>query len=124
MFLLFIVFSVKDRLEPPEFIQSPESLEILEGASAAFTCTVRGKPVPQITWSKDDKKLKKNKHLNIDTRENEATVQVESDLTIKAATIDDHDGAYVVEASSDAGNAFQEVQLIGMLNIITQKLRL
>jgi hypothetical protein len=104
---------VKDRLEPPEFIQAPESVEILEGASAAFTCTVRGKPVPKIAWMKDSKTLKKNKSMNIENRENEATLLAESDLTVKAATIDEHDGTYVVEASSEAGSAIKEVQLIG-----------
>ena len=105
---------MKDRLEPPEFVQSPESLEILEGATAAFTCTARGKPLPAVIWSKDEKRLSKNKHIAITNKDNKANLMVDSDLVIKDALIDSHDGAYVVEASSDAGNVLHEITLTGM----------
>ena len=39
-----------EKLEPPVFTRKPEDKEVREGQRARFDCTVKGQPLPEITW--------------------------------------------------------------------------
>jgi hypothetical protein len=40
-------------LVPPSFIQKPNDLEITEGTTAEFDCSISGKPQPVVKWTKN-----------------------------------------------------------------------
>ncbi|XP_061918882.1 obscurin-like protein 1a [Entelurus aequoreus] len=43
--------------DKPRFLIKPLSLRVYRGEDAAFSCKVWGKPVPEVVWEKDGKKL-------------------------------------------------------------------
>ncbi|XP_075244572.1 uncharacterized protein LOC142338620 isoform X2 [Convolutriloba macropyga] len=43
-----------DVLYPPEFLETVSVERSFDGSSSAFTCLVRGRPLPQLTWSKEE----------------------------------------------------------------------
>lgn len=107
------MFTVNEKMEGPVFIEPPESLEVLEGTNATFTCKASGKPVPKITWSMQGQQIEEDKFISIKDKQDSKTLVSQSDFKIKKASIEAHEGVYNVEAASEAGRTSYEVQLIG-----------
>ena len=89
--------------QPPRIIVPPEPITVLEGEPFSLNCIVQGKPTPQIKWSNNGQLL----------GEEGVTLQVCSKLQVQRAYIGQHDGKIIVKASNEAGEAMQEVDVIG-----------
>lgn len=105
---------VLDRLEPPEFIEVPESQEILKGTLASFACKARGKPTPKINWYKDGKKISRlERLLSLLNRDDPEKLEAQSEMKLTNAVPLINDGVYTVEAINEAGSVKHEVNLVG-----------
>lgn len=51
--------------DPPEIILRPRNQQVRVGGIAAFYCTARGDPQPQIQWRKNGKRLSGKKNIRI-----------------------------------------------------------
>uniref|UniRef100_A0AAF5HXT5 Uncharacterized protein n=1 Tax=Strongyloides stercoralis TaxID=6248 RepID=A0AAF5HXT5_STRER len=92
---------VADSRSPPEFIELIRSCTIEPGVDAVLTCKVKGEPRPEITWSKDGKKITESDHIKIEY------IKDSIKLTIVNATLEDS-GEYRCDASNALGNAWTE----------------
>ena len=56
---------------PPTFITTPDSLEATEGKSIKLICKAHGKPIPEITWFKNEEIIKDSKSMKLESKETE-----------------------------------------------------
>ena len=102
-----------DRVEPPEFIEVPESVILLKGESALLPCKARGKPAPKLTWFKDGKALKKDRHIDINTMEDKDSLETFSQVQLTEAEPIYNEGKYMVEAVNEGGSVSYELEVVG-----------
>ena len=104
----------------PEFAEEGESAPIVieEGEDVSLSANVKGKPTPEVEWSKDDKNVKASDHLDIGEKNGKHT------LLIKGATPKDS-GIYKCKASSKGGVAERtfDVQVKGKGFLLSPLLR-
>ena len=117
----FYYFSVKDRVDAPEFVDLPESITTLTGSNVTFACKVSGKPVPKITWKKGKKSLKESKTITVSTTELAASQEVVSELQLENVDPAKSEDIYTIEASNKGGEITHDVQLIGRYTLLTQR---
>lgn len=108
-----LTFAVKQRLEPPQFLEPPQSVEILEASSASLVCTARGHPIPNMKWYKDEKVVSDTEYITL-CEEDVGNLTKKSEMILTNASIPIHDGKYTVEASSEAGSVVHDVNVTGM----------
>ena len=60
---------VTDKLEAPKFTQKPVNKDVKEGAKVKFDAIVKGKPLPEITWYKNEILLEPTERIQIITKE-------------------------------------------------------
>jgi hypothetical protein len=97
--------------EPPSFTETPSSVEVIEGANVEFTCRARGKPLPDITWLRDDQAIDSE---NILASQKPDSFEVTSSYTIPSARLEDESARYRIEAENNVGKyATHEFALIG-----------
>ena len=106
-------FSVEDLLEAPEFIQAPQSVQLVKGEAIALSCKAKGKPMPKITWLKDGVKLKKGRLLLLSLLENKDKREVDSEVQLQEVTPALTQGNYTIEAENKAGKAVHNLEIIG-----------
>ena len=56
-------------MEPTKIVQKPLNKDVKKGTKVKFDATVKGKPLPEITWFKNEEKLEPTDKLKIDTKE-------------------------------------------------------
>ena len=42
--------TVSEKMEPPKFVTKLLNKDVKEGLKATLTCSVKGKPLPEVTW--------------------------------------------------------------------------
>ena len=92
------------------FTKKPSNKDIKEGASATFEATVKGKPLPEVTWFKADDKIESSERIAIVS--NEVKGQLKVSLTLNDCPMDDA-GEIRVTAVNPAG----EVSCVAKLKI-------
>ena len=53
----------------PKFTQKPAKKDVKEGTKVKFDATVKGKPLPEVTWYRNEVKLEPTERVNIVTKE-------------------------------------------------------
>jgi len=46
-----LVIVVTEKMEPPVFVTKPVNKDVKEEGKATFECKIKGKPLPEVTWS-------------------------------------------------------------------------
>ena len=98
--------------QPPEFIITPEPVEINLGENAEFFCQVRGKPLPDLVWYKDIPMKKDEDLTNVQTTDDLENSVVESKAIIEEIQLED-EGKYKVKATNSVGMVKCEVPVSG-----------
>ena len=58
-----------EKLEPTKIVQKPANKDVKEGTKVKFESTVKGKPLPEVSWFKNEVKLEPTDRITIDTKE-------------------------------------------------------
>ena len=87
-------------MEPTKIVQKPMNKDVKEGTKVKFDATVKGKPVPEVTWFKNEEKLEPTDKLKIDTKEVRGDVLTA--LVMESVTLDDI-GDYKIYGKNPAG---------------------
>lgn len=45
------MIAVTEKMEPPVFVTKPVNKDVKEEGKATFECKIKGKPLPEVTWS-------------------------------------------------------------------------
>jgi len=48
---LLVAARVAEKMEPPVFVVKPVNKDVKEEGKATFECKLKGKPLPEVTWS-------------------------------------------------------------------------
>ena len=56
-------------MEAPKFTQKPAKKDLKEGTKVKFDATVKAKPLPEVTWFRNEVKLEPTERINIVTKE-------------------------------------------------------
>ena len=56
-------------MEPTKIVQKPMNKDVKEGTKVKFDATVKGKPLPEISWFKNEVKLEPTDKVKIDSKE-------------------------------------------------------
>lgn len=98
--------TIKEELEAPEFIGDVKSpIQLTEGETADVSVQLKGKPLPDIEWYKDDKLIRKSSRVYFKSEDNKFT------LIIDDATPEDS-GIYKCVAQSKAGSAEKTIKVV------------
>lgn len=96
-FLFFFLYT--RRIEPPSFVKKVDpSYLMLPGESARLHCKLKGSPVIQVTWFKNNKELSESNTVRMSFVNNS-----EATLDITDVKVDDS-GTYSCEATNDVGS--------------------
>jgi len=49
--MLTVVTDATEKMEPPVFVVKPVNKDVKEEGKATFECKLKGKPLPEVTWS-------------------------------------------------------------------------
>ena len=104
---------VEDILEPPVFVEAPQSVQLVKGEAIKLACKAKGKPVPKITWMKDGVKMKKGRLLLLSLLENKERLEVDSEVQLSEVTPTLTQGVYTIEAENAAGKATHTMEITG-----------
>lgn len=99
--------------QAPVFLVTPDPTEVIEGQPMELMCHVKGKPLPKVTWYKNDKAVKQAGKTRLQNVEDKADLTVTSTISTKTVDVKRFDGTYVIEAVNPAGTARQEAMLSG-----------
>ena len=90
----------------PEFTNEgqDEPYFVKKGDDLTLSVTLKGKPIPEVLWFKDDKPLRSNFHYDITENNNERC------LSIHSITLDDR-GVYKCEVTSKLGKVTRKFQV-------------
>lgn len=117
--LLFKLFFFSFSVVAPEIEWSPDQvLTLRAGENVRLSCTITGRPVPQVVWYKDGKEIDKRTMIDIEITTGIGT----SSLFVRDADRN-HRGIYTVEAKNSSGTrkADVNVRVQGKMNIICNK---
>ena len=98
---------------PPTFLLTPDSKEVTEGKHAKFLCKAYGKPMPQISWYKDDSIVSGDDRMKVQNKDNSRKFEVESELQTTRVLLGDECQTYIVKAENKVGSVSHEFSLIG-----------
>ena len=98
--------------EPPVFLVIPESHDIVEGEKVKFTCKVRGKPSPELSWFRDTELITPNELSTVNTTEKSDKLEVESVLCLKKPVLTDESELYHVDVNNIMGSITQSFALV------------
>ena len=82
------------------FTKKPANKNVKEGASVTFEATVKGKPLPEVTWFKAEEKIESSERVSVTCTE--VKHQLELSLTLDKCVMDDA-GEIRVSAVNPAG---------------------
>lgn len=95
---LFLFLFCKLRVEPPSFVKKVDpSYLMLPGESARLHCKLKGSPVIQVTWFKNNRELSESNTVRM------SFVNSEAILDITDVRVEDS-GTYSCEAVNDVGS--------------------
>ncbi|CAG5126018.1 unnamed protein product, partial [Candidula unifasciata] len=94
-------------IEPPYVVEEPQMVDVEEGEPVHFTCTIKGKPHPVVTWYRNNQLVKPSKYFRMDS-----TTEGVHTLTIMEAFPEDT-GTYKCVARNKAG----EVSVVTYLKV-------
>ena len=101
---------LEEAIMAPKFAEEGESAPVVieEGGDLSLSADVKGRPTPDVQWSKDGQDLKSSEHLDVGEEDGKHT------LLVKGATPEDS-GVYKCQATSKGGVAERtfDVQVIG-----------
>ena len=100
---------------PPTFNMTPDPLEVTEGKNVKLVCKAHGKPVPEITWYRDDDLISGDGEMKVQTKEISRKLEVESILKADKIQMEDESQHYRIIAENLAGNAIHEFSMTGIL---------
>ena len=100
-------------VSPPKFLITPDPLEVLESDAVKFYAKVTGKPIPAITWFRDNEKQLGEGEMKIQTKETARKLEVEGWLKIAKSALTDESLNYAVEAENSAGRVTCDFSLTG-----------
>lgn len=83
-------------LEPPSFVEKPEPVEVLPGATVTFAGVLRGTPPFKISWYKGSEEILPGSHCNITLTESLAVLELYNVNSLQS-------GEYSCHVSNDAG---------------------
>ena len=89
--------------EGPSFLVTPIPKVANEGDRVKFSCKVRGKPLPQLTWFKEQQIISQAEEVEIIEKQNEDKIEVEGTLNLKNATGLDESELYRIQAENSIG---------------------
>ena len=69
MKLIQFHFTLTEKMEHTKIVQKPMNKDVKEGTKVKFDATVKGKPLPEISWFKNEEKLEPTDKVKIDTKE-------------------------------------------------------
>lgn len=98
--------------EPPVFLITPESQDTVEGEKVKFTCKVRGKPLPEFSWFRDNELITPDDLITVQTKEKSDKLEVESVLSLKKTVMADESELYRIEAGNIMGSVTQSFALV------------
>lgn len=108
--------AVKEKTIVPEFTDEEESapINVTDGDEVCLSVGIKGKPVPNVEWYKDGKKLRKTSRLKMDEKGDKFSLQI---LNVSP----EDSGTYKCEASSKAGTVMRtfDVNVAGMGMVLT-----
>jgi hypothetical protein len=84
----------------PEFLATPSSVNVVENDRVELYSKVRGKPLPELIWTRGGAKLRSDRNLKIKTTRDKVNFEIESTFSYVKMSIDDEDRDYAVEASN------------------------
>nr|CAB3264137.1 myosin light chain kinase, smooth muscle [Phallusia mammillata] len=89
----------------PEFVQTFDDVEVVEGSAAKFECTVTGVPDPEIIWYIDGDPIKQSRHFRISYTEDDV-------CTLLITEAGEHDEAeYTCKAMNSEGAVEHSAEL-------------
>ena len=88
----------------PEFTQTLNDLKIRDGDTLTLTCQVTGDPEPQITWSKNDKKISSSEIIDLKYKNGIATLIINE-------VFPEDEGLYVCTATNSIGSTSTKSKL-------------
>lgn len=89
---------------PPAFVKNLKDVYIVEGSCTRFDVKVTGMPEPDVTWYKDGRPVKADKHLELVHDEDTSA------LILMYGKLEDA-GDYICKASNEAGDAQSSARL-------------
>lgn len=89
---------------PPAFVKNLKDVYIVEGSCTRFDVKVTGMPEPDVTWYKDGRPVKEDKHLELVHDEDTSA------LILMYGKLEDA-GDYICKASNEAGDAQSSAHL-------------
>ena len=90
-------------LVPPSFVETPVSGDSKLGEDVNWSCKAHGKPIPHITWYKDNQQLDGQTAIKITNSETSNILQANSMLKIERCDLRSEGATYRVEAENKAG---------------------
>lgn len=104
---------------PPTFVETPGSLEVTEGKHFKLVCKAHGKPVPIITWYREDDLITGDVDMKIQSKDNSRKFEMESTLQTTKTSLADESPRYVVKAENKAGSVLHEFSLTGNIILLS-----
>ena len=68
-----------------------------------WSCKVYGKPIPEVTWYRDDVPLDGQPKVKVKSNETSRKLQIESSLKLEDTELSNDSGEYCVKAENAAG---------------------
>ena len=99
---------------PPTFIDVPDALEAIAGKNLKAICKAHGKPLPEITWYKEDELFTGDGDIKVYCKDGSKKFEVESTLQASKAALSDEYPRYVVKAENEAGSVTHEFGVKGI----------
>ena len=94
-------------------METPVSQCSKVGEDVNWSCKTRGKPIPCITWYKDDEPLDGQPAITINNIETSHMLQAESMLKLERCDLEAEGATYRVEAENQAGKVSHTFSLKG-----------
>jgi hypothetical protein len=101
-------------LVSPTFVEKPSSGEATVGENVSWSCTVHGKPIPEVTWYRDDVPLEDQPKVKVKSNETSRKHQVDSSCKLEDTDLSYDSGEYCVKAENAAGKVTHTFGLTGI----------
>ena len=102
--------------QPPIFTEAPEDLEVVQGDRCDLFCKVKGKPMPDLLWFRDDEEIHSNESTVKTSVQSDIDYDTEGTLRMKKV-MSGNRGRYRIEAKNSVGGAFHEFNMEGKTSV-------
>ena len=94
-------------------METPVACDSTVGEDVNWSCKAHGKPIPLITWYRDDQPLDGKPAIKIKNSETSRKLQAESTLKLEQCALASDGATYRVEAENQAGKISHTFGLTG-----------